>query len=96
MIEANLPVAHTDKDLAVQWKGVGEESSLYGLFVKHSDMHVLRAVEPSLRLRHVDPMCLPADDSCADRRALNLGPRSQLGHLLLDYQNLRRKRSTIR
>lgn len=92
-IEGKLPIAHTDKDLAARWEEENDHITLYGLFVRFTDVHVLRGVEPSLRLRHVEQKCVTDYALCIERRAHNLGPRSQLGQILLDYQNLRRKRA---
>lgn len=75
------------------------ENTLYGLFVRASDLHILRAVEPGLRLRHVSADCTSggssADislhllNSCVKARASNLGSRSALARLLLEFQSMK-------
>lgn len=72
------------------------ENTLYSLFVRASDLHMLRAVEPGLRLRHVSLECTTngsASDislhtlhACIKARANNLGSRSALARLLLEFQ----------
>jgi len=73
------------------------ENTLYGLFVRASDVHLLRAVEPGLRLRHVSVDCMSSGsaseislhmlNACVKKRANNLGSRSALARLLLEYQS---------
>ncbi|XP_054269456.1 chondroitin sulfate synthase 2 [Macrosteles quadrilineatus] len=94
-IENTVPIVKYDKDI---WKlvpkaTVTEDSQLYSymtqgiyaMLVSHSAAHVMRAVEPSLRLRHAGEMCATCD-YCSQTQAFNLAPRSLLGRLLLDYQ----------
>lgn len=73
------------------------QNTLYGLFVRASDVHMLRAVEPGLRLRHVSLDCTSSGsaseislhmlNACVKQRANNLGSRSALARLLLEYQS---------
>ncbi|XP_066997100.2 chondroitin sulfate synthase 2 isoform X2 [Anabrus simplex] len=93
-----LPV-NTDRDinllLATKQKNFNGKCflhDLYSMFVCTGKLHVLRAVEPGLRLRFRECVCPPSSGSpyeyqqCIDSRANNLGFRNQLAHLILDYQ----------
>ena len=113
-IEKKLPMIRADKDLNVlmsvssstlQDKETSEfltslaENTLYSLFVRASDLHVLRAVEPGLRLRHSSDSCssdgstseisLRMLSACIKARANNLGSRGALARLLLEFQSLK-------
>ncbi|XP_046984721.1 chondroitin sulfate synthase 2 [Schistocerca americana] len=66
-------------------------NSLYSMFVCASNYHVLRAVEPGLRIRHRERNCsvlygLQLLQDCEQQRAFNLGHRSQLAHAILEYK----------
>lgn len=71
-------------------------NSVYGLFFTLDNIHILRAVEPGLRIRHVDVDCKkithPDDllktllfQQCIEKRNFNTGTRSQLGEFILNY-----------
>lgn len=68
------------------------ENGVYNMFLRNSDAHMLRAVEPSLRLKHPTENCAYCrteaqfHDYCTKIQAFNLATRSQLGRLVLDYQ----------
>lgn len=68
------------------------ENGLYNMFLRNSEAHMLRAVEPSLRLKHPSENCafcrttLEFHDYCTKIETFNLATRSQLGRLVLDYQ----------
>ncbi|KAK6627535.1 hypothetical protein RUM44_010013 [Polyplax serrata] len=72
--------------------------SVYGLFFNLENINILRAVEPGLRLRHVEVDCKkithPDDllksklfQQCIEKRNFNTGMRSQLGGFILDHMN---------
>lgn len=111
-IENYLPMMQSDKDLNVLvsiasskttntetlelFKSLAE-NTLYSLFLRASDLHILRAVEPGLRLRHVPLDCTSSGsaseislhmlEACIKARANNLGSRSALARLLLEFQS---------
>jgi hypothetical protein len=60
-------------------------SSLYGMFISSGNLHILRAVEPGLRLHYRERTCQNSNVQCAEARAFNLGSKSQLAQLILDY-----------
>lgn len=60
-------------------------SSLYGMFISSGSLHILRAVEPGLRLHYRERNCQHLNIQCAEARAFNLGSKSQLAQLILDY-----------
>lgn len=71
-------------------------NSIYGLFFKMDNVHILRAVEPGLRLRyaiidckkisHPDDLLKPLlFRQCIEKRNFNTGTRSQLGEFILNY-----------
>lgn len=73
-------------------------NSLYSMFVNHGNLTILRAVEPGLRLRHVEKDCSKVasmDDlfksalyqSCVEKRNFNAGTRSHLGNFILEFLN---------
>ncbi len=73
--------------------------TIYGMFVRYSDVHVIRGVEPALRLKYRETDCTPFENStdatvaslrqnCLKKRNASLGSRSQLAKLLLDYQEM--------
>lgn len=72
--------------------------SLYSMFVTHSNLTVLRAVEPGLRLRHVEKDCSKVASiedllkpalyqNCVEKRNFNAGTRSHLGNFILEFLN---------
>jgi len=73
-------------------------SEIYDIFLKHSSLHVLRAVEPALRLRFHEHICGNEPDSaifdlnrekyyrCLQSRADGLASRSQLAMLIFEHQ----------
>lgn len=94
-VEASIPLARSDKDIATLLK-LSQHShvtSLLDMFVTFSDMHVFRAIEPTLKIRYKDISCDISNDniykSCLKLRNNHLGKRSQLARLILDYQNHR-------
>lgn len=72
--------------------------SVYSMFVNYGNLTVLRAVEPGLRLRHVEEDCSKtaiSDDlfkpalyqTCVEKRNFNAGTRSHLGSFILQFLN---------
>ncbi|KMQ82964.1 chondroitin sulfate synthase 2-like protein [Lasius niger] len=93
-VETNIPLARSDKDIATLLK-LSKHSpvtSLFEMYVSFSDMHIFRAIEPTLKIKYKDVNCDDtANDnihkSCLKLRNNHLGKRSQLAGLILDYQN---------
>lgn len=93
-VETSIPLARSDKDIATLLK-LSKHSpvtSLFEMYVSFSDMHVFRAVEPTLKVKYKDINCDDASNdsiykSCLKLRNNHLGKRSQLARLILDYQN---------
>lgn len=65
------------------------KNTFYSLFVRKSDTHILRAVDPGLRLRYMSSNCNIKDENfrktCQNFQALNQGSRSQLARIILSY-----------
>lgn len=93
-IEANIPLARSDKDIATLLK-LSKHSpvtSLFEMYVSFSDMHIFRAIEPTLKIKYKDVNCKDTSNekiykSCLRLKNIHLGKRSQLARLILDYQN---------
>jgi len=93
-VEASIPLARSDKDIAALLK-LSEHSpvtSLFEMYVSFSDMHILRAIEPTLKIKYKDVNCegISNDNiykSCIKLRNNHLGKRSQLARLVLDFQS---------
>lgn len=93
-VEASIPLARSDKDIAALLK-LSEHSpitSLFEMYVSFSDMHILRAIEPTLKIKYKDVDCDGASNdniykSCLKLRSNHLGKRSQLARLVLDFQS---------
>lgn len=91
-VETSIPLARSDKDLATLLK-LSKDSpvtSLFEMYVSFSDMHIFRAIEPTLKIKYKDVNCDDAaNDSihknCLKLRNNHLGRRSQLARLILDY-----------
>lgn len=90
----NIPFVRTDKDLPLILKlGLNHvPTSLFEMFILYGDVHPLRAIEPSLKLRYKPLNCGDrqsnvAFDSCMEQRSSHLGHRGQLAKLILDYQS---------
>ncbi|XP_076291816.1 chondroitin polymerizing factor [Lasioglossum baleicum] len=93
MVETSIPITHTDRDIPALLK-LSQDlpvTSLYEMFVSFSNVHILRAVEPALKVKHKDIDCSSAYNNnmyklCDRSRNFHLGRRSQLARLVLDYQ----------
>lgn len=92
--EDRIPIVRQDKDIPL----IDQETrvpSILSLFIESSsDIHVLRAVEPSLRLWHGHKTCQPILGpqqylECQVSRANGLGTRAQLASLILQYSELK-------
>ncbi|CAK9814853.1 Chondroitin sulfate synthase 2 [Anthophora plagiata] len=90
-VEVSIPIIHSDRDISSMMK-LSQDipvTSLFEMFVSFGNVHVLRAVEPALKVKYKNIDC--ANNSniyniCARSRKLHLGRRSQLARLILDYQ----------
>lgn len=93
-VEVNIPLARSDKDIVTLLK-VSEHSpvsSLFDMYVSFSDMHIFRAIEPTLKIRYKNIRCEDISDdsihkSCLRLRNSHLGKRNQLAKLVLDYRS---------
>ncbi|KAH0950997.1 hypothetical protein HN011_007575 [Eciton burchellii] len=93
-VEPSIPLARTDKDIATLLK-LSKHSpvtSLFEMYVSFSDMHLFRAIEPTLRIKYKDVNCKDATNgsiynNCFKLKNSRLGKRSQLARLVLDYQS---------
>ncbi|KAJ4439449.1 hypothetical protein ANN_07573 [Periplaneta americana] len=89
-IEDMVPMIRSDRDIhslmSIKYNGrANPPTSLYAMFVHAGSLHILRAVEPGLRLHYRERSCEETNSQCIEARALNLGTKSQLATLILDY-----------
>ncbi|CAK9828439.1 Chondroitin sulfate synthase 2 [Anthophora retusa] len=90
-VEVSIPIIHSDRDISSMMK-LSQDipvTSLFEMFVSFGNVHVLRAVEPALKVKYKNIDCANASNIykiCARSRKLHLGRRSQLARLILDYQ----------
>ncbi|XP_076758264.1 chondroitin polymerizing factor isoform X1 [Xylocopa sonorina] len=91
-VEASIPIIHSDKDIPSILK-LSQDipvTSLFEMFVSFSNLHVLRAVEPALKVKYKNIDCTNTSSNmykiCTSSKNLHLGRRSQLARLILDYQ----------
>ena len=104
-IETLIPLVRSDADVRLFKSFPPKDenftslavNTIYSMFVRFGDVHVIRGVEPALKLRYRETDCTPflsiADKTiaalykhCLTTRNSNLGSRGQLSRLLLDYQ----------
>ncbi|XP_017878502.1 chondroitin sulfate synthase 2 [Ceratina calcarata] len=92
-VEASIPIIHSDRDISTLLK-LSQDipagyTSLFEMFVSFSNLHVLRAVEPALKVKYKDINCTNIwsniHNVCMQSKNLHLGRRSQLARLILDY-----------
>lgn len=91
--EFSIPIIHSDRDISSLLK-LSQDipvTSLFEMFVSFSNLHVLRAVEPALKVKYKNINCTSAYNNniyklCVRSRSFHLGRRSQLARLVLDYQ----------
>lgn len=91
-IENLVPSVRTDKDIAsiIKLSQTVSIGSIFEMFVAFSNLSAFRAVEPALKLRYREINCIGTRnnitlDTCIKQRNLQLGSRSQLARLILDY-----------
>ncbi|XP_053983624.1 chondroitin sulfate glucuronyltransferase [Hylaeus volcanicus] len=92
-VETSIPITHSDRDIPSLLK-LSQDipvTSLYEMFVSFSNLHILRAVEPALKVKYKDIDCTSACNNnmyklCVRSRSFHLGRRSQLARLVLDYK----------
>lgn len=113
-IENLIPIIKTDSDIRLFRSNLIDRdnftslalNTIYSLFVRFGDVHVIRAVEPALRLKYHDIDCRVYQTitdsavsalykSCLTKRNFNLGSRSQLSKLILEYQDDMRVNLTV-
>lgn len=83
-------------------------NGIYSMFVRASNVHVFRAVEPGLRLKHAERHCIPLKPvensdlvkaaiykNCIESRNFNLGTRSHLARLILEYEAENNKNASV-
>lgn len=90
-IEASIPIIHSDRDISsvLKFSRSIPVTSLFEMFVSFSNLHILRAIEPALKIRYKNADCLDIIDNnnfCTRSKNFHLGRRSQLARLILDYQ----------
>ncbi|KOX74915.1 Chondroitin sulfate synthase 2 [Melipona quadrifasciata] len=90
-IETSIPIIHSDRDISsvLKFSQSIPIASLFEMFVSFSNLHVLRAIEPALKVRHKNVDCVDIIDNnnfCTQSKNFYLGRRSQLARLILDYQ----------
>ena len=92
-VEVSIPIIHSDRDIHSLLK-LSQDipvTSLFEMFVSFSNIHVLRAVEPALKVKYKNINCANTTNNmykiCIQSRNLYLGRHSQLARLILDYQS---------
>lgn len=100
-----VPLIRSDSDIRLFRESEVDEGNftnlalhnVHGMFVQYGNMHVIRGVEPGLRLKYKELDCSPYENKatkivatlyehCLKKRNWNLGSRSQLAKLLIEYQ----------
>ncbi|XP_043515784.1 chondroitin sulfate synthase 2 [Frieseomelitta varia] len=90
-IEASIPIIHSDRDISsvLKFSQSIPVTSLFEMFVSFSNLHILRAIEPALKVRYKNVDYVDIIDNnnfCTRSKNFHLGRRSQLARLILDYQ----------
>lgn len=99
-VETSIPITHSDKDIPslLKFSPHTPITSLYEMFVSFSNVHVLRAVEPALKIKYKNiscsSTCSSIYSSCIKSKNYHLGHRSQLARLILDYEIYKNNLST--
>ncbi|CAL4137218.1 unnamed protein product, partial [Meganyctiphanes norvegica] len=87
-IVETIPLIRSDKDLKHDHPEE-YEFGLYGLFLRASDLHVLRAAEPTLKLAYQPIDCEGQSEQqsqfCSLQLADSFGLRTQISKLVIDY-----------
>ncbi|KAG7201076.1 hypothetical protein KM043_017619 [Ampulex compressa] len=96
-VEASLPMAHTDKDIPslLTLSQALPLRSVLEMFLSFSELHVLRAAEPALKIRYKLQQCSKECnkeiyEACIKSKSVHLGRRGQLAKLLLEYRAMHR------
>lgn len=87
-----VPLIRNEKDLKKDHPEE-QEFTIYGMFLRASILHVLRAPEPSLKLQYENIGCAEKATSqserhnyyCSLREGYSYGLRNQLSEIVLDY-----------
>ncbi|XP_076242924.1 chondroitin polymerizing factor [Calliopsis andreniformis] len=95
-VETSIPIVHSDRDILSLLKLSQDVpvTSLFEMFVSFSNIHVLRAVEPGLKVKYKNIDCNGTYNNniykiCIRSKNFHLGRRSQLARLVLDYKTYR-------
>lgn len=91
-IAETIPVMRNEKDLRKDHPEE-QEFTIYGMFLRASSLHVLRAPEPSLKLQYENIGCsektrIQSEQHsyyCSLREGYSFGLRTQLSEIVLDY-----------
>lgn len=92
LVEHEVPVARNDRDLTRDVRHRAKTGyDVYATFLLTDSLHVMRAVEPSLRVRFHAVVCQPelspnSYEQCVAEWFEGLAGRSELASLLLDYE----------
>ena len=92
-VEASIPITRSDRDIPSLLK-LSQDipvTSLFEMFVSFSNVHMLRAIEPALKVKYKNVNCSATYNdnihkTCVRSKNFYLGRRSQLARLVLDYQ----------
>ena len=92
-VEASIPITRSDRDIPSLLK-LSQHipvTSLFEMFVSFSNVHMLRAIEPALKVKYKNVNCSATyndniQKTCVRSKNFYLGRRSQLARLVLDYQ----------
>lgn len=79
-----MPLVKAETDVRPEAKSPYQ--SLLSMFIKLSRMHILRGVEPQLRVRYHQRKC--HSQSCHESLLLSQGTRSQLAQFALEREAL--------
>lgn len=91
-----IPIARSERDMKKVEHHSKNGHDVYQMFLEMKSVHVMRAIEPSLRLRFETKTCertLAGETyrHCLDSSVDRLGSRSQLGSLLFQYEKTQKK-----
>lgn len=102
-VEGSIPITRSDRDIPSLLKLSQDVpvTSLFEMFVSFSNIHVLRAVEPTLKVKYKSIDCNSTYSSniyrmCRRSKNFHLGQRSQLAKLVLDYESYKNSLSERR
>lgn len=95
-IEKLIPIVQSDRDLLNE-NISALDIDIYDMFLISKSVHILRAIEPALKIRFnlykCDPkqMSKKAHNNCQSSRTNSLGTKSQLSALLLEHEQIKQK-----